>query len=386
MSNQKRPSSVSPGRPGSGVYPSNPLGESHEGISTGRDVEWEPLVDFRRLDVSENTIHGAVAWVHGNEVIHSFGGNVLVYGRSMMKPLMMKPFVDVLEDLDWEQKAIACSSHNGDTEHVAAAQSLLSESEWGLMQCPLDVPLIQFGRQVRRPRRWFHTCSGEHAAILNGMRKMGMNRAGYTLPSSPWFPIYLDVLRDYMGKPDWEPLRVAKDGCGFPTVSNTVDELAIMFATLVNRKEDDWIWEAMIRHPDLVGGFNRLDSTIIKAGNGKVLAKEGADGLLGISLEHEDWPKGLGIVIKIAHGWNSQATWYVARAALGVLGIELRNPYPLHRQKAFIVPGIVPEKYLEKLETVVTWDEWDPDRDRFQILENQHEEEARNPHENEGRM
>ena len=91
-------------------------------------------------------------------------------------------------------------------------------------------------------------------------------------------------------------------------------------------------------------------------------------------------------MIKIAHGWNSQATWYVARAALGVLGIELRNPYPLHRQKAFIVPGIVPEKYLEKLETVVTWDEWDPDRDRFQILENQHEEVARNPHENEGRM
>ena len=50
------------------------------------------------------------------------------------------------------------------------------------------------------------------------------------------------------------------------------------------------------------------------------------------------------------------------------------------------MPGIVPEKYLEKLETVVTWDEWDPDRDRFQILENQHEEEAKNPHENEGRM
>ena len=83
---------------------------------------------------------------------------------------------------------------------------------------------------------------------------------------------------------------------------------------------------------DLVGGFNWLDSTIIKAGNGKVIAKEGADGLLGISIEHPDYPKGLGIVIKIAHGWNSQATWY-ARAVLGVLGIDLRNPYPLHRQK-----------------------------------------------------
>ena len=363
-----RPSSVSPGRPGSAVFPTNPLGEKHEGIATGRDVEWEPLVDFRRRDVSENTIHGAIAWAHGNEIIHSFGGNVLIYGRSMMKPLMMKPFVKVLEDeLTWEQKAISCSSHNGDTEHVAAAQSILTESEWGLMQCPLDVPLIQFGRQVRRPRRWFHTCSGEHAALLKGMRKMGMSRAGYTLPSTPWFPLFLDVLKEYMGNPDWVPKRVAKDGCGLPTVSNTVDELAVMFAGLVAKKDEDWIWEAMNKYPDLIGGFNRLDSTCLKAGNGKLIAKEGADGLLGLSIEHPDWPKGLGIVIKIAHGWNSQATWYVARAVLGVLGIELRNPYPLHRQKAFIVPGIVHPKYLENLEEVVTWDEWDPNQDSFSL-------------------
>ncbi|MBT5736936.1 MAG: hypothetical protein HOI28_08895, partial [Euryarchaeota archaeon] len=110
---------------------------------------------------------------------------------------------------------------------------------------------------------------------------------------------------------------------------------------------------------------NRLDSTVLKAGEGKVIAKEGADGLLGLAIEHPDYPKGLGIVVKIAHGWNSQATWYIARAVLGVLGIKLRNPYPLHRQKAFIVPGIVPEKYLEKLESIDTWDEWDPDTDRW---------------------
>jgi L-asparaginase II len=357
---------VAPGRPGSGVYPTTPLGEVHEGIATGRDVEWEPLVDFRRNEVSENTIHGAIAWAHGRDVFHSFGGNVLCYGRSMMKPLLMKTFVDELADeLSWEQKAIACSSHNGDTEHVSTAQSILTESEWGLMQCPLDVPLIQFGRQVRRPRRWFHTCSGEHAAILRALRKMGINRAGYTLPQSDWFPLYLDVLRRFLVDPDWEPVRVSKDGCGLPTVSNTVNELAILFAGLVATKDQDWIWEAMQRHPDLVGGFNRLDSTILKAGDGTVLAKEGADGLLGLSIVHPDYPNGLGIVIKIAHGWNSQATWYVARAVLGVLGVELRNPYPLHRQKAFIVPGVVPEDRLEKLEQVVTWDEWDPDSDRW---------------------
>ena len=130
------------------MYPQSPLGDaSSASIPTGREVEWEPLVDYRRHGVSETTIHGAVAWAHGGGVVHSFGGNVLCYGRSMMKPLMMKVFTDVLADCTSEQKAISVSSHNGSPEHIQAAQSLLTESEWGFMQAPLDVPLVQFGRQ-----------------------------------------------------------------------------------------------------------------------------------------------------------------------------------------------------------------------------------------------
>lgn len=365
MTRLKGPSSVAGERPGAGIYPTSSIGQSKEGIPTGRDVEWEPLVDYRRNDVSETTIHGAIAWASGGKIVHSFGGNVLCYGRSMMKPVMMKVFADDLAGvLEPRQKAIACSSHNGDTEHVAAAQSILSESEWGLMQTPLDVPLVQFGRQVRRPRRWYHCCSGEHAAILRGCRLKNWERVGYTLPTHPMFLAYLDVLRRYLGK-DWTPVTVARDGCGLPTVSNTVSELSIIFAGLAKERDEDWIWDSMTTYPDLVGGFNRLDSTIIKTGAGSVVAKEGADGLLGLSIVHPDYPDGLGVTIKIAHGWNSQATWYVARAVLGVLGFELRNPYPLHRQKAFIVPGVVPPHLLEKLETIPTWDEWDPDSDRW---------------------
>ena len=77
------------GVPGSHKYPSSPLGEQEEGIPTGRDVPWEPLIDYRRAGVSETTIHGAIAWASGSELVHQFGGNVLCYGRSMMKPLMM---------------------------------------------------------------------------------------------------------------------------------------------------------------------------------------------------------------------------------------------------------------------------------------------------------
>ena len=347
------------------VFPSSSLGENIEGIPSGRDVEWEPLVDYRRNGVSENTIHGAVSWYSGEKQIHAFGGNVLCYGRSMMKPFYIKIFAEELAAVtDWKEKAISVASHNGSAEHIEAAQSLLSESEWGLMQTPLDLPLVQFGRQVRRPRRWFNNSSGHHAAILKGCRLKGWNRAGYTLPSHEVFKEFMALVRSYLGK-DWKPKRVARDGDGLPTVAMTVNELAQCYAGLAKNRKEDWIWESMLRHPDLVGGFNRLDTTIMKSGNGRVIAKEGADGLLGMAIDHPDYPDGLGVVIKIAHGWNPQATWYVARAILGVLDIELRNPYPLRRQKAFIVPGIVPREMVAKLETIKTWDEWDADHDRW---------------------
>lgn len=366
--------------PGQRHYPPTAAGATDTRIASGRDVEWQPLVDYRRHGISETTIHGAVAWAHGDDIVHSFGGNVLCYGRSMMKPMMIAVFHDELREvLDSEQRAIACSSHNGDTEHVRAAQSILDESEWGLMQTPLDLPLVQFGRQVRRPRRWYHCCSGEHAAILRGCRLKGWPRAGYTLPHHPFFRAYVDELRRVLG-PLWSPIRTARDGCGLPTVSNTVAELAKLYADLVAHKARRWIWPAMVQHPDLVGGFNRLDSTILKAGRGAVLAKEGADGLLGLAVDHPEYPDGLGIVIKIAHGWNPQATWYVARAILGTLGITLRNPYPLHRQKAFVVEGVVPDALRPQLAALPCWDEWDPDRDQFGYDAQAHDGDPADPH------
>ena len=312
------PSSVAGSRPGSRIYPSSPLGERVEGVATGRDVAWEPLVDYRRNGVSETTIHGAVAWASGDRVVHSFGGNVLCYGRSMMKPFTMKVFADELSECSWEQKAISVASHNGDTEHVRAAQSLLPTSDLGLMRTPLDVPLVQFGRQVRRPRRWYHTCSGEHAAILRGCRAKGWERVGYTLPSAtPCSPPSSTCSGGTSG-PTWTPLQVARDGCGLPTVSATPwHELAQMLRGARARvRHDDWIWEAMTRHPDLVGGFNRLRLHRHQGGRRELghSPRKGPTDCSEWRSSTRTTQHGLGVAIKIAHGWNAQATWYVARS------------------------------------------------------------------------
>jgi isoleucyl-tRNA synthetase len=97
----------------------------------------------------------------------------------------------------------------------------------------------------------------------------------------------------------------------------------------------------------------------------EAFAKEGADGLLGLAILHEDYPEGLGVVVKIAHGWDTTASWFVARYILGVLGFKFRNPYPLERQKAFIVAEVIPENLRGRIADIQPWDDWDPDQDRW---------------------
>ena len=191
-----------------------------------------------------------------------------------MKPIIMKLFIDELDDvLTDEQKAIACSSHNGDTEHVAAAQEYSRRIQMGfdaMSRCAT----YSIRPRSSRPADGFTLVRVNTLQSFVRCESRGGNRAGYTLPNSPWFIEYQGKIREMIGDPDWEPIRIAKDGCGLPTVSNTVNELALLFSALVREKDDDdWIWDSMHRYPDLIGGFNRLDSTIIKAGEGRVLAK-----------------------------------------------------------------------------------------------------------------
>ncbi len=329
------------------------------------DNTWVPLVDYRRNGVPEVTVHGAVAWFRGKQLYHSYGGNVLCYGRSMMKPVQIKVIAKELDaHLSPESKAVSVSSHNAEPIHIQAVKDILKPSEYGLLQTPHALPLMQFGKQLRRPRRWYHSCSGKHAAILRACALHHWERVGYTLPQHPFHQVYMQKVHEILGGPLQSNI-LAKDGCGLPTIAMTVNELAALFADLALRKDEDWIWEAMVQHPDHIGGFNRLDSTILKSCSGRVLAKEGADGLLGLSILHPDYPEGLGVVIKVAHGWDPRASWYVARWVLGVLGFELRNPYPLERQKAYIVEEMIPPSLRKNMADIKPWDDWDPDQDRW---------------------
>ena len=66
---------------------------------------------------SENTVHGAVAWCHGNEVIHSFEGMSLLW-KVNDETIHAKIIVKELDHCSWNR--VTCGAITR-IEHVATA-------------------------------------------------------------------------------------------------------------------------------------------------------------------------------------------------------------------------------------------------------------------------
>jgi L-asparaginase II len=65
----------------------------------------------------------------------------------------------------------------------------------------------------------------------------------------------------------------------------------------------------MIAFPEMIGGSkDRLDTELIRAGNGRLISKIGAEGVYTVGvLPCNEWPKGLGFALKIEDGDDKRA-------------------------------------------------------------------------------
>jgi L-asparaginase II len=108
--------------------------------------------------------------------------------------------------------------------------------------------------------------------------------------------------------------------------------MALMYARLVSPpREFDGntraacarIVSAMTSYPELIGGTkDRLDTEIMRAGSGRLVSKVGAEGVYtcGI-LPCEEWPRGLGLALKIEDGDDLRARPVVVIESLRQLGV-----------------------------------------------------------------
>lgn len=316
------------------------MGQLINNASKNATQNWAPLVEYRREGIAEVVKFGAIMCVEGDRIHYQLGDDILCFGRSLLKPYQMKVFTNELNTLlSPEQKALSLASHNGELAQVNLVHSMLSADQEPFLNTPASMPLVP-NKEVCTASEWNHPCSGKHAGVLRGCAEKGWPLEGYQSLTHPYHAAFTQSLQEVLGK-DWQAEAVGFDGCGLPAHSFTLSELGQLFSALARHKNDDWIWDSMTQYPELIGGTGRLDTKIMRACHGKVLAKEGADGLLGLAIEHPKYPNGLGIVIKLSHGWDASATGFVAEALLESLGFSVPATEQPSGQQAVVNQAII---------------------------------------------
>ena len=133
--------------------------------------------------------------------------------------------------------------------------------------------------------------------------------------------------------------------------------MALMYARLVNppkpfderiRAACRRIVDSIIKFPEMVGGSkDRLDTELIRAGKGRLISKIGAEGVYTIGvLPCEDWPRGLGLALKIEDGDDDRARPPAVIEALRQLNVLNENdlsalsayaPMPIRNRRGDLV-------------------------------------------------
>jgi len=247
--------------------------------------------------------------------------------RSSAKPLQARVSIEAgWRPPDSHAVAIACASHNGEPEHVAAVRAILSQSglDESALQCPADVPLyLPAVMGIRERAPVFHNCSGKHAAMVAACQAAGWPLDTYRDADHPLQRAVAALIGSVVG----DAQATLVDGCGVPTLVAPLHALARGLLTVEGGPEA----EAMRAHPFLVGGTDRLDTDLMTAAP-DVLIKSGAEGLACLSVA------GLGITLKTRDG-AARARGPAVLSVLAQLGLVGDDLLPRHREPPVLGGG-----------------------------------------------
>jgi L-asparaginase II len=236
---------------------------------------------------SRHRVH-AVAVQDGTVVAESGDGGLITFMRSSAKPIQALPLSRALPELDEEEVAIACASHQALPEQLDAVRSLLARA-------PAGEDELECGPAGDPPEPIKHNCSGKHAGMLALCRAHGWDSRGYRLPEHQCQRAMLTEVARAADVAETE-LETAVDGCGVVTFALPLERMALAFARLERLDGGDRIAAAMRAHPGLIRGPGGIDTALMRAREGWI-AKGGAEGLMCAA-----GPSSLGLALKIEDG------------------------------------------------------------------------------------
>lgn len=285
------------------------------------------LVELTRGALVESVHRGAIAISDARgDIVFALGDIALpAYPRSSLKPIQALPLLesgaaDAFQVSD-EEIALACASHSGEPMHTRRVAAWLARLGLGEQDLACGIHPVRYEpvaeemvRHGEKPTRIHNNCSGKHTGFLAVARHWNVATAGYERHEHPVQQAVAKAIGELAGITQEIPWGV--DGCAAPNFAIPLASFAHALAQFANpenlaperARAVQRIFAAMVAHPELVAGTDRVCTALMRAGSGRVAVKTGAEGFFAAIVPES----GLGIALKIDDGAGRAAETAIA--------------------------------------------------------------------------
>ncbi|KAH1315501.1 hypothetical protein KXV70_008273 [Aspergillus fumigatus] len=324
-------------------------------MSIGKDDDY--VVSYRG-EVVENRhkVHASVVDATGKQHFHVGDLSRITLARSAAKPAQALAILETGAfeqfDLDDADLALMCASHSSEERHITRARNMLAKAQVKEddLRCGGHPAL-----HGHNPTAVCNNCSGKHIGMLAATKAVDADIATY---HEPTHPLQLRVKRVFEEFLEAEDVRWSIDGCNLPAPAIPLHCLGRVYATLASSadqmekntsvpartQELNRIFHAMTQYPELVGGDGRFCTVLMRAFQGGLVGKVGADGCYGIGIRaseqtaHLGATGAVGISLKIEDG-NINILYSVIMEVFEQL--QIRPPEPCSELADFHRPSVV---------------------------------------------
>ncbi|MEP3296451.1 MAG: asparaginase [Pseudoruegeria sp.] len=286
----------------------------------------------------------AVVCDHLGNIVRAWGDpDQIILPRSSAKIIQALPLIESgaakAFGLKQSHIALAGASHSGADIHTKPVRAWLThigKSEADLL-CGPETPRDRDARAAMiraygEPHRCDNNCSGKHAGFLTYCAH-NKTQEEYTSADHVLQKEILAAFEDLTGATS---AGFGIDGCSAPNYATTVHGLAKAMGYCAAAREDGSttreraaasLVQAMVTYPELLAGETRACTELMRAMDGKVAVKTGAEGVYIAILPERK----LGVALKIIDGTTRASECAIAAILVGLGVLNPEHPATLRR-------------------------------------------------------
>ena len=246
--------------------------------------DYKLVLQTKRGDIADCKYYASVYVSNKDSVEFFYGLNPenLFYMRSLAKPLQASILFNssIIDDIGIlpVEIAIMAGSHAGSSQHIKVLKSIMNKYQIKVSDLELSpIPPLDTRNFNSRITKLHNNCSGKHLMMLIASKYYNFPLKDYCNPNHP---IQKMILKNQIELSQYQSKDFSFDGCGTPLWAITATGIIRAYYNLINNGKYDYLINSILKYPDYFGGYDRLDSDIIKLSKGRLFSKVGAGGFI----------------------------------------------------------------------------------------------------------